>query len=283
LLIHVFAWRSFGSIGFIPGGSDTPRIGQLNSNPDVIREGDRMERMVLDKTDLNILAILARDCRTSYSKIGSLTGLTPKSVKARVKNMVSGGVIERFMVRVNPGAFGYRTANVVIKTNNRMTKDDAIRRVMQFGDLAFHAHQMGRIAAAGLLINKSLDVMSLNDCIRPATVDSVAVVDVPISMDLSETDLRIIKMPAPVRRQDRDRRHCKGTRHLRKDHDKAAREDEGGTGVGFLSPMRPGRHGRIRPVLHYNVCRKIALSQRLRAHVLRISGEHPVPSQRDRS
>lgn len=107
--------------------------------------------------------------------------------------MVSGGVIERFVVRVNPGAFGYRTANVVIKTNNGMTKDDAIRRVRQFGDLAFHAHQMGRIAAAGLLINKSLDARSLNDCIRPATVDSVAVVHVPLSIDLSETDLRIIK------------------------------------------------------------------------------------------
>ncbi|WP_158385517.1 AsnC family transcriptional regulator [Candidatus Nitrososphaera evergladensis] len=31
---------------------------------------------MLDKTDLNILADLARDRRTSYSKIGSLIGLT---------------------------------------------------------------------------------------------------------------------------------------------------------------------------------------------------------------
>ncbi|HEY6535300.1 MAG TPA: AsnC family protein [Candidatus Nitrosocosmicus sp.] len=32
--------------------------------------------MILDKIDLNILPTLAIDCRTSYSNIGSLIGLT---------------------------------------------------------------------------------------------------------------------------------------------------------------------------------------------------------------
>ena len=50
--------------------------------------------MILDKNDLTILPTLARDCRTSYSSIGSKIGLTSKSVKARVKNMVRSGVIE---------------------------------------------------------------------------------------------------------------------------------------------------------------------------------------------
>jgi DNA-binding Lrp family transcriptional regulator len=45
------------------------------------------KRMILDKNDLTILPALARDCRTSYSSIGLQTGLTPKSVKARVKEM----------------------------------------------------------------------------------------------------------------------------------------------------------------------------------------------------
>jgi DNA-binding Lrp family transcriptional regulator len=73
-----------------------------------------MERLILDKIDLNILATLARDCRTSYSRIGSLIDLTSKSVKARVKNMVRSGVIEKFIVRVNPAGFGYRTAHVLV-------------------------------------------------------------------------------------------------------------------------------------------------------------------------
>ena len=44
--------------------------------------------MILDKNDLTILPTLARDCRTPYSSIGLQIGLTPKSVKARVKKMV---------------------------------------------------------------------------------------------------------------------------------------------------------------------------------------------------
>ena len=47
--------------------------------------------MILDKNDLTILPTLARDCRTSYTSIGSQIGLTAKSVKARVKKMVDSG------------------------------------------------------------------------------------------------------------------------------------------------------------------------------------------------
>ena len=96
-----------------------------------------MERLILDKIDLNILSTLARDCRTSYNSIGSQIGLTSKSVKARVKNMIFSGVIEMFVVRVNPAAFGHRTALVLVRTSNGITKDNVIQRVKQFGDLAF--------------------------------------------------------------------------------------------------------------------------------------------------
>src|SRR5918995_5061884 len=156
-----------------------------------------MERLILDKIDLNILSTLARDCRTSYSSIGSQIDLTSKSVKARVKNMVRSGVIEKFVVRVDPAAFGYRTALVLVRANNGITKDDVIRRVKQFGDLAYHVHHMGRTSVAAIIIKKPLDdsiIQSLNDLLKPAAVISIAVAELSIaSNDLSETDLRIIK------------------------------------------------------------------------------------------
>ena len=156
-----------------------------------------MERMILDTIDLNILSTLARDCRTSYSRIGSQIGLTSKSIKARVKNMLRSGVIEKFVVRVNPAAFGYRTAIVLIRTSSGITKDDVIQHVREFGDLAYHAHHVGSTSVAALIIKKPLDekiIQSLNDRLKPATVvrTSVAELSVP-STDLSDTDLRIIK------------------------------------------------------------------------------------------
>ena len=81
--------------------------------------------LVLDKTDLTILSTLARNCRSSYSSIGSEVDLTSKSVKARVKKMVHHGVIEKFVVRVNPTTFGFKVAIVLLKTSNGINKDDA--------------------------------------------------------------------------------------------------------------------------------------------------------------
>src|SRR5215216_6386266 len=153
--------------------------------------------MILDKNDLTILPNLARDCRTSYSSIGSQIGLTSKSVKARVKKMVGSRVIEKFVVRVNPAAFGYRTAIVLIRTSNGITKDDVIQRVKEFGDLAYHAHHVGSTSVAALIIKKPLDekiIQSLNDRLKPATVVRISVAELSVaSTDLSETDLRIIK------------------------------------------------------------------------------------------
>jgi DNA-binding Lrp family transcriptional regulator len=133
--------------------------------------------MILDKNDLTILPTLAKDCRTSYSSIGSQIGLTSKSVKARVKKMVRSRVIEKFIVRVNPAAFGYRTAIVLIGTSNGITKDDVIQRVKEFGDLAYHAYRVGSTSVAALIIKKPLDekiIQSLNDRLKPATVVRLA-------------------------------------------------------------------------------------------------------------
>src|SRR5919106_5150308 len=155
-------------------------------------------RMILDKNDLTILPALARDCRTSYSSIGLQIGLSAKSVKARVKKMVDSGVIEKFVVRVNPVAFGYRTAFVLFRTNGGITKDDIIKRVKEFGDLAYHVHHMGSTSMAALIIKKPLEdntIQSLNDRLKPATVVRISVAELSVagSTDLSETDLRIIK------------------------------------------------------------------------------------------
>ena len=112
--------------------------------------------------------------------------------------MVSNGVIEKFVVRVNPAAFGYRTALVLVKTSHGITKDDVIQRVKEFGDLAYHVHHMGSTSVAALIIKKPLDgniIQSLNERLKLATVINITVTELSVaaSDDLSETDLRIIK------------------------------------------------------------------------------------------
>ena len=153
--------------------------------------------VVLDKTDLTILSTLARNCRSSYNSIGLEVDLTSKSVKSRVKKMIHQGVIEKFVVRVNPAAFGYKVAMVLVKTSNGINKDDVIERVKQLGDIAYHVHHLGRTCVVALIIEKPLDdlfVQSLNQLLKPATVVSITTLERRVeSINLSETDLRIIK------------------------------------------------------------------------------------------
>jgi DNA-binding Lrp family transcriptional regulator len=155
-----------------------------------------MRKLIFDKIDLNILVTLARDCRTSYRSVGSLVGVTSKSVKLRVKRMVDSGIIERFVLVANPAGFGYRTVHVLVRTNNAITKDEVITRVKQFGNISYYVHHMGRTSMAALIIKKSLDnktIQSLNESLKPATVSSIVVSKLSVSTSLSETDLRIIK------------------------------------------------------------------------------------------
>jgi DNA-binding Lrp family transcriptional regulator len=156
-----------------------------------------MNRLILDKTDLNILTVLAKDSRTSYRSAGSMVGLTSKSVKSRVKSMAHNGIIEKFIVRVNPAGFGYRTVHVVVKTNNAITKDEVIERITQFGDIAYYVYHMGRTLMAALIIKESLYnnniINSLNNFLAPAVVHRTLISELPASVNVSETDLGIMK------------------------------------------------------------------------------------------
>lgn len=153
--------------------------------------------LVLDKSDLIILSTLARNCRSSFRGMGLEVGLTSKSVKARVKKMIHYGVIEKFVVRVNPAVFGFKVALILMRTSNGITKDEIIKRVKQFGDIAYHVHHMGRTCVAALILKKPLDdehLQSLDQHLKPATVVSTTVLDRSVeSINLSETDLRLIK------------------------------------------------------------------------------------------
>lgn len=153
--------------------------------------------MVLDKTDLIILSTLAKNCRYSFSGIGSQVGLTSKSVKARVKKMMYHDVIEKFVVRVNPSIFGLGIAILLIKTSNKITKDEVIQRIKRFGHLAYHIYHMGRTCVTALIIDKPLDdvtIHSIKQHLLPANIINISILnDDPVSITITETDFRIIK------------------------------------------------------------------------------------------
>jgi Lrp/AsnC family leucine-responsive transcriptional regulator len=55
----------------------------------------------VDNTDHEILAILARDARSTYGDIGRVVGLSAPAVKRRVDRLVDGGVILGYTTRLD--------------------------------------------------------------------------------------------------------------------------------------------------------------------------------------
>ena len=77
----------------------------------------QVHRLFLDEKDLKIISILSKDCRESFMSIASAIGMTSKSVKARVDRMIITGVIEKFVLKVNPVALGYGIGCMLIVRN----------------------------------------------------------------------------------------------------------------------------------------------------------------------
>jgi DNA-binding Lrp family transcriptional regulator len=88
-----------------------------------------LQQARLDSTDLQIVRLLAGDCRTPYSNIASAIGITPSAAKERINKMVSSGVIESFIVLVNPVIFGYEKFCILILRNiDKTIKEQDIKR-----------------------------------------------------------------------------------------------------------------------------------------------------------
>jgi DNA-binding Lrp family transcriptional regulator len=118
-----------------------------------------LTRTTLDELDGKILQSLSRNCRVSYNSLGSQIGLTAKSVKARVKKMESSGVIDSFIVRVNPLVLGYsKSCILVLRTNSNAANETHIRRSLSLlGDILNTGHILGNISTFKLAVKKEAE------------------------------------------------------------------------------------------------------------------------------
>jgi len=133
--------------------------------------------------------------------IGSAVGMTSKSVKARVDAMISTGIIEKFVVKVNPVALGYGVGCMLIVREHTANTDDIVSRLNLLGDISIHSKCMGGISTFCLAIKEGHEdkLELLRDSLKPATVHFMFTSPSSSSSylsnkhELSETDLKIIK------------------------------------------------------------------------------------------
>ena len=158
----------------------------------------QIQRQYLDETDLKIISILSKDCRASFMSISSAVGMTPKSVKARIDTMISTGVIEKFVVKVNPASLGYSMSCMVIVREHTVHTDDIVNRLNLLGDVSIHSKCIGGISTFCLAIKEGHEdkIELLRDSLKPATVHFMFTSSssyLSSKHELSETDLQVIK------------------------------------------------------------------------------------------
>jgi DNA-binding Lrp family transcriptional regulator len=158
----------------------------------------QIQRQYLDETDLKIISILSRDCRASFMSIGSAVGMTSKSVKARIDTMISTGVIEKFVVKVNPVSLGYGMSCMLIVREHTAHTDDIVSRLNLLGDVSIHSKCIGGISTFCLAIKEGHEdkLELLRGSLKPAAVHFMFTSQssyISSKHELSETDLQIIK------------------------------------------------------------------------------------------
>ena len=118
-----------------------------------------MTRTILDELDARILNSLSRNCRASYSSLGNDIGLTAKSVRARVKKMQSNGVIDSFIVKVNPLVLGYsKFCLLILRTSNKEADEKHIEHSLSLlGDILYRAEGLGNISIFMLALKKEAE------------------------------------------------------------------------------------------------------------------------------
>jgi len=156
--------------------------------------------LTLDALDLRILNLLGINSRLSYRNIAKSIGLTTKSAKERVDRMISSGVINRFIVLVDPSILGYNSI-VSFALKKDLTNKEIIKKINQIGNIQFQFSVLGGAIGFSLLIKdkgRKNKIDELVQFLRPSLLglivqDKISERKLKTKLNLKSLDYQIIK------------------------------------------------------------------------------------------
>lgn len=155
-----------------------------------------MQQSIVDDIDLQIIRLLARDCRTCYTDIASAVGISTNATKLRTNKMISSGVLQGFRVLVNPATFGYdKLLFLIVKNIDKIIKEqDLFKKVSLLGEIFVYAEHLN--ATVFFLFAKDISqdkIDIVTDLLNPVTVETIFGNYRPPTMTVNDSDLEIMK------------------------------------------------------------------------------------------
>lgn len=156
-----------------------------------------MQQTRLDDIDLHTIRLLARDSRTTYRNIASIVGISTNAVKERVSKMISNGIIQKFVVLVNPLIFGYEKQCILIirHIDKTLKEQEILNKINLLGDVFAYAKQLGGASIFVISVRAGAQdkIDILTDLLKPAALESIFVSHRPITMQIHISDLKIMR------------------------------------------------------------------------------------------
>lgn len=157
-----------------------------------------MQGARLDAIDLQIIRLLARDSRSPYKSIAADVGITQGAAKERINKMLSNGIIQRFVVLINPIIFGYeKLCILIVKNIDKTTKEqDIFNKISLLGDLVAYSEELEGSYILRLYVKDipQYKIEIVTDLLKPATVKAFfADFSPPPTMKIHSSDLEIMK------------------------------------------------------------------------------------------
>ena len=111
----------------------------------------------MDHLDLQILRILADNCRTSYRSIGLTLGMTANTVKRRVKILIQNKIIGKFITNLNFAILGYKMNCLFIIRHYNSSIEEISKYLHRFGKIYLSINAIGGMSVFGIIVRPGME------------------------------------------------------------------------------------------------------------------------------
>lgn len=142
---------------------------------------------------MKILSMLLNNCRESDRRIGKQVGISGGAVRARIKKMEDNGIIEKYVLKIEPPVLGLGVLYVVVSGQNT---DEIMQQVSLIGEPFFVVPCVGGITVCSIVVKDELEqkIQLAKDLMKDVRVLSIFKAENPgYRHDLTKTDLEIIE------------------------------------------------------------------------------------------
>jgi len=147
----------------------------------------------MDNLDMKILSRLLNNCRESDRQIGKELGLSGGAVRVRIKKMQESGVIEKFIVKIEPPILGHGVLYFVVSGENIQ---EILEQVSLVGEPYIVVPCVGGVTVCGIAIQENLEqkIELAKKLMKDLRVLSIFEAEnLVFNSNLTKTDLEILE------------------------------------------------------------------------------------------